>query len=272
MATHTLPRAQAAHAQVPEDTAETVQTTVTSAYDAGRNMHITAQYLYDNLVNNETAERTRMEIVRKAVETVDTANFKQLLGDMVKIADSIPDERVKKAKKKTAMNTQTVLRSAYGALKFAPTELATAGYTDRTGYNDMAVFAKTALTTKGIRWDGTTRISNDQKALDKRQVEDELVLAKLKKDNPQRKTPDGKDFAESAKDYNERILELLDQGIAAHKAETLNARVETACRDIIKRYRDLLDPIGDKLYEIFDQVQAEEVQAAQTALEKANMH
>ncbi len=246
------------------------------AYDAGRGMHLTAQYLYDQLVDNGQAERTRMEIVKQAVDTIDTANFKKLLADMVELAKKIPDEKIKKAKYKTAQNTQTVLRAAYGAIKFAPVALAEEGYNPAsTGYNDMAVYSKNALKKANITWEGIAKISADQKALDKKQVEDELVLTKLKKDFPRLKTEDGKDFAESAFDYNERILAKLDAAIEQHAKDTMEARIEAACRDIIKNYPTLLDGIGDQLYIVLDKVTAEAQEAAEKAaglIDKAALH
>lgn len=235
-------------------------------YDAGRGMHLTAQYLYDQLIDNTQAERTRMDIVKQAVDTIDTANFKKMLSDMVTLAKKITDEKVKKAKYKTAQNTQTVLRAAYGAIKFAPVALAEEGYSPTsTGYNDMAVYSKNALKKANITWEGIAKVSADQKALDKQQVEDELVLTKLKKDFPRLKSDDGREFTESAVDYNERILAKLDEAIEQHAKDTLAARIETACRDIIKNYRSLLDGIGDELYTVLDKVIAEEEEAATKA-------
>lgn len=270
MATRNIqhPSAQPANPAVAASMSEVLEGTepAMKPYDAGRGMHLTAQYLYDQLIGNTQAERTRMDIVKQAVDTIDTANFKKLLSDMVELANKIPDEKIKKAKYKTAQNTQTVLRAAYGAIKFAPAALAEEGYNPAsTGYNDMAVYSKNALKKANITWEGIAKISADQKALDKQQVEDELVIKKLKADFPRLKSEDGKDFIESTVDYNERILNKLDEALEQHAKDTLATRVETACRKIIADFRPLIDGIGDELYKVLDKVIAEEEEAANKA-------
>lgn len=261
MATHT--RSQKTSAQVAQPVTDPVQEDISGTppmrtYDAGRGMHLTAQYLYDQLVGNSQADTTRMTLVKQAVDTIDTANFKKMLADMVEIAKKLPDEKVRAAKHKTAKNVQSVMRAAYGALKFAPTQLKETGYSPATtGYHDMAVFAKTALEKADIKWDGTKKVAPPSD-LDKKQVEADLVMAELKKKNPRLKLEDGTDFAETTLEYNERILYMLDDAIEQHAIDTLAVRVETACRDIIKAHREMVPDIRGQLMIVMDKVLAEE--------------
>ena len=156
---------------------------------------MTGQYLYDMFFADK-ADQTKMDIVRWAVANVDVAGFKSALKDFVEIAAKRGD-----AFKKTAQNHQSVMRTAYGALKFAAQHLTEAGADNTTGYQAMRVIGKKALESAGVKWDGSKVVKTDKDValMDEAQA---MRLAEIKRDNPAKAD-------ETAIAYEQRVRAML---------------------------------------------------------------
>lgn len=136
----------------------------------GTKTNFSGQYLYDRFIANNKEEVTKMDLVRKMAASVDVASFKTCLKDFVDIAKG--GEKVKgneltgqaAATYKTALNHASVLKIAYGAIRFAGEALAAMGYNDTTGYQVMRVMGKQALDDTGVTWDGSKALDKAGKA------------------------------------------------------------------------------------------------------------
>lgn len=162
---------------------------------------VTGQYIYD-LFMNDKGEQTKMDFVRFAVEHVEVDAFKKALKDFVEIASKRGD-----AYKKTAQNHQSVMRTAYGAVRFAGEALSRLGGDATTGYQAMRVLGKQALKEAGLKWDGTlapTEADAAVQAADKAQA---TALAGVRADTPM--LPN-----ESPFEYEQRCRGILAQRIA----------------------------------------------------------
>lgn len=178
----------------------------------------TGQYLYDMFFADK-GETTKMDFVRWAVANIDVGSFKTALKDMVEIAAKRGD-----AYKKTAQNHQSVLRTAYGSLKFAHAHLNMLGAGEDTGYQAMRVLGKQALEKAGLKWDGGKAPSKAEKmsaAMDKAEA---LRLSEIRSENPQRE-------GESPAAWEIRCRGLLAAEMAEDEgkgAERVLARLEVA--------------------------------------------
>lgn len=182
---------------------------------------ITGQYLYEAFCNSEVSaeELTKMQIVRTAAENVDTQTFKKALGDMVDLASKaglskadIEDKKINEAKRKTAQNHQSVLRAVYGALRFAKTQLDESGFSEKTGYHEGAVLARKALEKANVKWDGSLKLTDDDKARQAKVKAEDKADAQARKDHPRQP-------GESLGEYNNRILELVQDYLAEGEDE-----------------------------------------------------
>ena len=183
---------------------------------------MTGQYLYDTFFADK-ADQTKMDIVRWAVANVDVAGFKSALRDFVEIAAKRGD-----AFKKTAQNHQSVMRTAYGALKFAGQFLAEAGADKDTGYQAMRVIGKKALESAGVKWDGSKVVKTDKDIalMDEAQA---MRLAEIRRDNPPKAD-------ETAVAHEQRCRAMLATEMAEeHGLENLVQR---------KKHADLADKVA----------------------------
>ena len=183
---------------------------------------MTGQYLYDTFFADK-ADQTKMDIVRWAVANVDVAGFKSALKDFVEIAAKRGE-----AFKKTAQNHQSVMRTAYGAMKFAGQFLTEAGADKDTGYQAMRVIGKKALESAGVKWDGSKVVKTDKDValMDEAQA---MRLAEIKRDNPIKQD-------ETAIAYEQRMRAMLGAEIATeHGLENLVQR---------KKHADLADKVA----------------------------
>lgn len=193
----------------------------TESATASTNDHVkgvarcTGQYLYD-LFFADKGEQTKMDFVRWSVANIDTGSFKTALKDMVEIAAKRGD-----AFKKTAQNHQSVLRTVYGAWKYAPAYLNQLGADNTTGYQAMRVLGKQALDKAGLKWDGgkATKVDKAIAAMDEAQA---MRLAELRRDNP-------KQEGESDQQHELRCRALLAQEMASeHGVDALMKRKAVA--------------------------------------------
>ena len=201
----------------------TTESATASTNDSVRGVHrVTGQYMYEMFFADK-GETTKMDFVRYCVANIDVGSFKSALKDFVEIAAKRGD-----AYKKTAQNHQSVMRTAYGALKFAGQFLAEAGADKDTGYQAMRVIGKKALESAGVKWDGSKVVKNDKDValMDEAQA---MRLAEIKRDNPIK--PD-----ETAVAYEQRVRATLGAEIAEeHGLENLVQR---------KKQADLADKVA----------------------------
>lgn len=230
---------------------------------------VTGQYLFDRFIGNDDAEITKMGIVRQLVNQVDTQTFKKALKDMVDIAKEKGE-----AVEKTARNHQTVMRIAFGALKFAQDALAAHGYTDRTGYQVMRVIGKKALEDKGLKWDGSKVLNDEQKDMQRNTKEAQKALAEVQRDNPQQIGESFGDWMTRIQpavenrldaDRKEKHYEMLSK-VATKVAEMAGDDLNTVVYLLAKAGKVDIDQIQDALAEAEEQEREAQAQAAQDAV------
>lgn len=190
---------------------------------------VTGQYLYNAFVKADDSETTKLGLVRKLVEQLPVTAFSNALNEMVSIAkaedtakygESTKEARKPTPRTKTAMNHRSVLQKAFGALKFARSELDMLGYSDRTGYVEMGTLASQALKRVGKRWDGTVPLTpevRDQKAL--QEVESE-AMAQVRATHAQE---EGESRLAYLSRIDVHIQELVDEKKAQERTERINA-------------------------------------------------
>lgn len=223
--------------------------------------NFTGQYLYDTFIGDgEKFEASKMDVVRAMVKNVDTQAFKKLLGEFVGVAKSYADKAENAAKQaglyikdqptpemsqaqarlKTARNCQTVMRTAYGALKFAGDRVAELGGSEQAGYNLMSTIGKRALADKGINWDGTKAEDADSRQARAAQAREAAAVAKAMEENPRK---DGEDRAK----YLDRVLKVADKAMKAEQEEQHGKQLA----DLVAKVKALAGPM---LEEVLDSI------------------
>lgn len=196
---------------------------------------VTGQYVYD-LFFADQGEQTKMDFVRYAVDNIEVEAFKKALKDFVEIASKHSD-----AYKKTAQNHQTVMRLAYGAMRFVDGFRAA---NSKTGYQAMRVLAKDGLKQAGLKWDGSAAPTEVDAAVAQADKAQAAALAAIRKDNPQRAD-------ESPFEWENRVRGLLAANMAENSAylaeivasqevEVLAAKVRKLCGDDLIAVLELL--------------------------------
>ena len=194
----------------------------------------TGQYVYD-LFFADKGETTKMDFVRWCVEHVEVDAFKKCLKDFVEIAAKHSD-----AYKKTAQNHQSVMRTAYGAWRFARAALTAAGGGNETGYQAMRVLGKQALKDAGLKWDGTpapTEADAAVLAADKAQAS---ALAQIRKDNPVRE-------GETPFEHEQRCRGILAANIAENDAYLAEIAAQQDVADLAAKVKKLC---GDSMLDV----------------------
>lgn len=228
---------------------------VAEALKTGPNF--TGQYLFDTFVNDTVKhEATKMDVVRSMVKALDTASFKKVLAEFVGVAKGFDDNAINAAKQaglydkdkptaemertaarlKTARNHQTVIRIAYGALKFAPDELAAHGGNGETGYQLMRVIGAKALADKKLNWDGSKAEPAESREARRAQDAETKVMLEIQRENP-------KGEKESRTAYLDRIMKLTDTAMETKRAEATAEQIKT----IAKKFREMAGPLFDEV-------------------------
>ncbi|MDE3023599.1 MAG: hypothetical protein KGI54_17435 [Pseudomonadota bacterium] len=200
---------------------------------------VTGQWLFDRFMVNDDSEVTKLGIVRHAVESVDTATFKTALKDFVELAKATNNE----AKLKTARNHQSVLRVAYGALKFCMPALQEAGYSNKTGYHEMAALGRQVLSAANLKWDGSPAPTDEEreKARKERQARaEEKMLMQIMKDNPRQP---GQTIAQ----WQEACLEIGQETIAGELAKAEEEAIDKAAKAIIRDNPDIAAKVAERV-------------------------
>lgn len=203
--------------------------------------NFTGQYLYDRFVADADGvkeEISKMDIVRQMVGALDTASFKKVVNEFVGVAKSFLDKAITDAKAagtykeddrkvaispieavqaqarhKTAKNHQTVMRIAYGSIKFAGEQLLGLGYKPgETGYQLMRVLGLRALAAAGLNWDGSKAETKEVRQTRTAQKEEAKALTAVMEANPRR---DDEDRAT----YFTRIDKLVSKEVKAIQEE-----------------------------------------------------
>lgn len=245
----------------------------TAGGQTGNGFVITGQYLYDNFVQSSDSEVTRMQLVRKLVDQVDITTFKRSCDSMVKKAKEQDVEKFGESTKadphpqpktRTAMNQRTILLNAYGALKYANDTLTALGYTDKTGYNQMATLAKQALTTKGVRYDNTTPPNEDQKAA-KRAAKDQKgeqdALMKTMQANP-------RNVGESFMDYQVRVAALAEESVNQAAAKATQEKIVSLAQKFIDTHGPLAAEVAQMVLTVLENTENAEDEAEHAEVEQ----
>lgn len=241
-------------------TSEAVRAPSGDGLKTGSKTNFSGQYLYDRFVSNDRTEVTKLNLVRQMAESMELDAFKKSIGDMVAIATNLRDKAIEAAKEagtydkekpvgdvaaciarlKTAQNHQTVLRVAYGAIRFAPEQLTAQGYDENTGYQVMAVIARKALAAANLKWDGTKQLDKTQAEKRAQSAAEEKALSAVMKDNPR---ADG----ESMGKYLARVEKQVDAQVMKDRAEAEQKRINDLVRKVREQCGGLLDDVIERL-------------------------
>lgn len=183
---------------------------------------VTGQYLFDMFVVDQS-ELTKMDIVEMLVNTTDTLSFKNALKDMVSIA-----EKHSEAKKKTAQNHQSVMRVAYGVMRFLRDKLPQG---ERIGYREMQKIGAKLLKDNGIKWTGEPVLSDDEKERKHQTVQERQALEQAQKENPRLENESIVDWTLRIAPDVEATLEATKQSERKEKVEALAKKVIALCGD-----------------------------------------
>lgn len=288
---HSAPGASTVAGLEGRTTAEAAQAPRNAGLNTGTRTNFSGQWLYDRFVGNDKTEITKLSLVRQMAESMEIDAFKKSIGDMVAIATNMRDKAIDAAKEagtynkdkptgdvaatiarlKTAQNHQTVLRVAYGAIRFAGDHLAEQGYNDSTGYMVMAVIARKALNAAGIKWDGTKQLTATQTEKRAQSAAEEKALSQVMKDTP-------RDDGESMGKYLARVEKQVDAQVAKDRAEAEQKRVTDLVRKVREQCGGLLDDVLERLLagepapRVVDDAPALEPKAAAAASKDAVKH
>ena len=219
------------------DSRATTESALASGKDTLGVAKLTGQYLFERFCTD--GEQSKMDIVRWCVDHIEVAAFKTALKDMVAIAAKHSD-----AVKKTAQNHQSVMRTAYGAWRFAKQALSDLGGDDNTGYQAMRVLGRQALKQAGVKWDGTPAPTETDAAvatMDKAQAH---ALAEIRKDNPAR---DG----ETPVEWEARCRGILAANMAENDAYLAEIVEAQSVADLAAKVRKLC---GDDLKAVLEHI------------------
>lgn len=232
----------------------------------------TGQYLYERFVTGDKEEVSKMDVVRDMVKRLDVNAFKGILKDFVGVAKGYLDNAIDADKKagtyneakpspavaavaasyKTAKNHQTVMRIAYGALKFAAAQLEARGYMKTTGYQTMRVIGKLALADAGCNWDGTKAESPEVREARRQQDAETRAMLKVQENHPRKE-------GENRADYFARIDKMVDTQM---KKDAADAKAEHIAAMVAK----IKELAGTELPDILDALASAEQEGNNGAL------
>jgi hypothetical protein len=206
-------------ANLPEKgTSSSVRAAVSKELKTGPNF--TGQYLFDRFIMDKAeikADNTKLDIVRQMVDALDPMQFGKIVSDFVAVAKGYADNAAKAAKDalrdkyddkkppfavaeargrlKTAQNHQTVMRTAYGVLKFAADELKTFVGDTEVGYRFFqSANGPAILKDKGINWDGTKAKPQADRQAVAMQREESEAMQEVMADNPRKENENRADY------------------------------------------------------------------------------
>ncbi len=265
----------------------TVRAAVSASLKTGTATNFSGQYLFDRFVANDKTEVTKLGIVRQMVEQLELDRFKTVINEFVGVAVAYRDKVVNAEKEagtykkddpskeinfhngrvKTAQNHQTVMRVVYGAMRFAPEQLAAQGFDDTTGYQVGAVNARNALKVAGIKWDGTKLLDKTQSEKRAQSKAEEKALSKVMEANP-------READEPMHKYLSRVSGMVAAQVTKDKGEAEAKQIETLVRKVREMAGGLLDDVIERLLQAATEPVAEtlEPKAAVEASKDATKH
>lgn len=205
----------------------------------GQSVNFSGQYLFDRFIVADREDQTKLGIVRQAVEQVDTASWKAALAEMVRLA-----KEDSPTKYMTAKTVQSQMRAIYGALKNVPDELEQAGMTNDTGYAEAYNIGRTVLSQKGLKWDGTTAESKEDREARLANKEALKVKADLERLNPMQ-------AGETMSAWSNRIVEMMDDAMEQHDEDTRQARITAATEQFMTQFGDLAIDVASKVIDLY---------------------
>lgn len=205
----------------------------------------TGQYLYDRFVNDKAANKedlTKMEIVTNMVEVLEANDYEAVIANMVgfakrdldaaiaaaKAANSYDSEnptwpiREAKSRLNTARAHQTVMRTAFGLLKFCAEELSKKLNGAPLPYRMVREVGPKMLQDKGIDWKGNKLPAPGDREARKEQETETAAMLAIQKEMPRK---DG----ESRAEYFARIDSATEQKMRElREAEAVKNRAALA--------------------------------------------
>lgn len=172
-------------------------------------LNFTAQYLYDRFVNDKAANKediTKMELVSQMVEVLDVSAFDSTVGGMVKLASDAQKAAIQAAKDagnydsenpswtireagarlNTARAHQTVMRTAFGLLKFCADELHKKVGDVPLAYRMVRELGAKMLKDKGIDWKGNKLPAPADVTARKEQETETAAMLAVQKEMPRK--------------------------------------------------------------------------------------
>lgn len=211
---------------------------------------VTGQYLYENFMQSNESDKTRMGLIRQLSDIADALQIKGACDKMVELAvladypTGKPKKADRKSKEQQAMNVRTIIQQSWGALHFARPITEELGYDDTTGYLAMSVLAKKALTVAKIDWKGEalkTDADKERARLQKEQGGETKALQDVQKANPRL-------VNESLGDWNTRTFALAQIAMADAREETETKIVDDVVKKLCEKHGD------DRLYAIAEAI------------------
>lgn len=203
---------------------------------------VTGQYLYEQFVSND-GSGTRMAWIRQyLVPNADPQQVKGATDEMVKIAHKIDmaadiPEKEKGPKRNTAMNVRTFVQQIYGALKFAPDQMAALGFDETTGWMESRNMAKPALERAGKIWNGLdipSKTEKEQAALARKNKAETQAFLEATKDNPRQ-------LNESFDSWQARIQAAAYSAVSKAHDDAMIDNAEKAFKKLVEKHdRDTL--------------------------------
>lgn len=178
---------------------------------------VTGQYLFKTFIAEApNVEVTRQNLIKTIAHNVDTQTFKAALKDMINIAAEASE-----AKKQIARVRASELKNLYGMFRhFDEQRLAEAGYpaSGRISYHESVTIARKILADANIKWDGTTKVSDEERERKRQQKLEQQTLEEIQRKNPRQQN-------ESMQEWLIRCGEILAGAIehaqAADKEKAL---------------------------------------------------
>lgn len=204
--------------------------TTETARGTGGKVHkvknFTGQYWYDCFVESGKEIDSRMDIIRRSLNAIDTATLKTNLNDMVDIAVKRDEADGFKGKNKSegpyakaAANSRSLIQRIFGALKHAEKQMQQLGYKETTGFIASSVLAKKALDMIAIRWDGTKAKSKEEREMQAAERLEDKAFRELKSELRR------SDF-QNITAYNSAILAKVPERVEQYKREKVTEVID----------------------------------------------
>jgi len=191
---------------------------------------VTGQYLYEKFIAEApNVEVTRQNLVKNMARNVDTQSFKAALKEMIEIA-----AQASEAKKQVARVRASELKNLYGMFRhFDEQSLAEAGYPvdGRVSYHESVTIARKILADAKLKWDGTLKVSDEEKERKRLQKLEQQTLEKIQISNPRQQN-------ESMQEWLIRCGEILAVEIEHAQAADKEKALTKQAIKILSQYAD----------------------------------